>query len=104
MEVWLNGSQYRLVTPCGTGSNPVISAWNGSVAQFGEHKRAHRSFKPGVEGSSPFGATWEDLVAQLVEHDTFNVGVTGSSPVGVTSSLKYILLRFQTHGGFLGVT
>ena len=26
MEVWLNGSQYRLVTPCGTGSNPVISA------------------------------------------------------------------------------
>lgn len=28
MEVWLNGSQYRLVTPCGTGSNPVISAKN----------------------------------------------------------------------------
>ena len=31
----------------------------------------------------------KDLVAQLVEHNTFNVGVTGSSPVGVTkSSLK----------------
>ena len=28
----------------------------------------------------------EDLVAQLVEHDTFNVGVTGSSPVGVTKA------------------
>lgn len=25
-----------------------------------------------------------DPVAQLVEHDTFNVGVTGSNPVGVT--------------------
>ena len=27
---------------------------------------------------------WIDLVAQLVEHNTFNVGVTGSNPVGVT--------------------
>ncbi len=27
----------------------------------------------------------EDLLAQLVEHDTFNVGVAGSSPAGVTS-------------------
>lgn len=26
MEVWLNGLQCRLVTPRGTGSNPVISA------------------------------------------------------------------------------
>lgn len=27
---------------------------------------------------------WKDSVAQLVEHHTFNVGVTGPSPVGVT--------------------
>ena len=26
----------------------------------------------------------EGLVAQLVEHHTFNVGVMGSSPIGVT--------------------
>ena len=29
----------------------------------------------------------EDSVAQLVEHDTFNVGVLGSSPSGVTEAL-----------------
>ena len=28
--------------------------------------------------------TFYGLVAQLVEHDTFNVGVLGSSPSGVT--------------------
>ena len=28
---------------------------------------------------------WKDLVAQLVEQYTFNVRVTGSSPVGVTT-------------------
>lgn len=33
---------------------------------------------------------WRDLVAQLVEHDTFNVGVTGSSPVGVTNKILYM--------------
>ena len=27
-----------------------------------------------------------DLVAQLVEHGTFNAGVVGSSPTGVTKS------------------
>ena len=63
MEVWLNGSQYRLVTPCGTGSNPVISA----------------SFRI-------------DLVAQLVEHDTFNVGVAGSNPAGVTTCWVNLLV------------
>lgn len=26
----------------------------------------------------------EDLLAQLVEHNTFNVGVMGSSPIQVT--------------------
>ena len=26
-----------------------------------------------------------DLVAQLVEHNTFNVGVLGSSPSGITT-------------------
>ena len=26
----------------------------------------------------------DDLVAQLVEHNTFNVGVLGSSPSGIT--------------------
>ena len=28
----------------------------------------------------------EDSVAQLVEHDTFNVGVLGSSPSGITKN------------------
>ena len=28
---------------------------------------------------------FNDLLAQLVEHDTFNVGVLGSSPRGVTN-------------------
>ena len=27
---------------------------------------------------------WIDLLAQLVEHNTFNVGVVGSSPTGIT--------------------
>ncbi len=27
-----------------------------------------------------------DSVAQLVEHDTFNVGVLGSSPSGITKA------------------
>ncbi len=29
----------------------------------------------------------DDLVAQLVEHNTFNVGVLGSSPSGITETL-----------------
>jgi hypothetical protein len=29
---------------------------------------------------------WKDPVAQLVEHDTFNVGVLGSSPSGITEA------------------
>ena len=29
----------------------------------------------------------DDLVAQLVEHNTFNVGVLGSSPSGITKKL-----------------
>lgn len=28
--------------------------------------------------------TQADSVAQLVEHNTFNVGVMGSSPIGIT--------------------
>ena len=40
----------------------------------------------------------EDLLAQLVEHHTFNVGVTSSSLVGVTSSLKYKLKVQQDYG------
>ena len=36
----------------------------------------------------PFGKSqneeWEDSLAQLVEHNTFNVGVSGSSPERVT--------------------
>ena len=28
----------------------------------------------------------DDLVAQLVEHNTFNVGVLGSSPSGITKA------------------
>ena len=77
MEVWLNGSQYRLVTPCGTGSNPVISAkcWvNLLVGRGGvpfKHPTPVRIRNP-VQNFEGF-----DSVAQLVEHDTFNVGVAG---------------------------
>ena len=31
-----------------------------------------------------------DSVAQLVEHNTFNVGVLGSSPSQVTNTLAYV--------------
>ena len=30
----------------------------------------------------------DDLVAQLVEHNTFNVGALGSSPSGITGTSK----------------
>ena len=30
-----------------------------------------------------------DLVAQLVEHNTFNVGALGSSPSGITKDSEY---------------
>ena len=30
----------------------------------------------------------EDLVAQPVEHNTFNVGVAGSNPAGVTKFIE----------------
>ena len=33
----------------------------------------------------------EDSVAQLVEHDTFNVGVLGSSPSGITKHKTFLL-------------
>jgi hypothetical protein len=32
----------------------------------------------------------DDSVAQLVEHDTFNVGVLGSSPSGITKAYQMI--------------
>lgn len=43
----------------------------------------------------------EDPVAQLVEHDTFNVGVLGSSPSGITAktSAKAGVFLFQDLGG-----
>ena len=31
---------------------------------------------------------WDDLVAQLVEHNTFNVGAQGSSPCGITKASR----------------
>ena len=41
--------------------------------------------KHGVRGSSPRRSTTsKGIVAQLVEHDTFNVGVAGSSPASST--------------------
>lgn len=46
---------------------------------------------PCVEGSSPSLATIQytnAVVAQLVEHDTFNVGVTGSNPVSRTTLMR----------------
>jgi hypothetical protein len=51
--------------------------------------------------------TFGDLVAQLVEHNTFNVGALGSSPSGITKApaiggaflftriLKYVCTRKQ---------
>ena len=39
--------------------------------------------------------TFYDLVAQLVEHNTFNVGALGSSPSGITHYYKA-----STNGGF----
>ena len=39
---------------------------------------------------------WRDLVAQLVEHYTFNVRVLGSNPSGVTKKPPLFL-----SGGFL---
>ena len=35
---------------------------------------------------SKAGGNEEDLVAQLVEHNTFNVGVLGSSPSRITKA------------------
>jgi hypothetical protein len=37
---------------------------------------------------------WSDSVAQLVEHDTFNVGVLGSSPSGITKNGEKIAVFF----------
>ena len=55
----------------------------GAVAQVVEQ----RTENPCV-GSSTLPRTTikkEDLLAQLVEHHTFNVGVMGSNPIGVTN-------------------
>ena len=48
----------------------------------------HDTLNVGVQGSSPWGSTnfGTDSVAQLVEHNTFNVGVLGSSPSGITQN------------------
>ena len=47
----------------------------------------------------------DDSVAQLVEHDTFNVGVLGSSPSGITkngevSSAVFLFILFVVLRGF----
>ena len=36
----------------------------------------------------------DDFVAQLVEHNTFNVGAMGSSPIGVTKHYSRLLMVF----------
>ena len=36
------------------------------------------------------GITWKDSLAQLVEHNTFNVGVSGSSPERVTKRPSFL--------------
>ena len=41
-----------------------------------------------------------DLVAQLVEHYTFNVGVLGSSPSGITEKQILKLLQTRNYRGF----
>ena len=37
------------------------------------------------------GKKWFDSLAQLVEHNTFNVGVSGSSPERITEKFKSLL-------------
>ena len=44
-----------------------------------EGNKAFLLLRPQIEEGKPRG-DGEDSVAQLVEHDTFNVGVLGSSP------------------------
>ncbi len=51
--------------------------------QFGECENA-RIFAPAKRIISLFCT--KDSVAQLVEHNTFNVGVLGSSPSGITET------------------
>ena len=41
-----------------------------------------------------------DLVAQLVEHNTFNVGVLGSSPSGITVLILNSLIYIQMSASF----
>ena len=44
-----------------------------------------------------------DFVAQLVEHNTFNVGAMGSSPIGVTKHYSRLLMVFWLFVFFHGV-
>jgi hypothetical protein len=37
-----------------------------------------------------------DLVAQLVEHNTFNVGAQGSNPCGITTAGESLLFYLRT--------
>lgn len=37
----------------------------------------------------------DDSVAQLVEHNTFNVGVLGSNPNGITYCVDYQLIKLS---------
>lgn len=49
------------------------------------------------EGSNPPLGSIQVLVAQLVEHDTFNVGVLGSSPSGDTYAKKgFVVAHAET--------
>ena len=43
----------------------------------------------------------DDSLAQLVEHNTFNVGVLGSSPSWITKTSKKILLKFNEFREYL---
>ena len=58
------------------------------VFYFGKTKIILTFAPPKTEMPSADGFRFGDgdLVAQLVEHNTFNVGVLGSSPSGITES------------------
>ena len=61
-----------------------------------KNKSVHLHHQNGSDSHFGIG----DSVAQLVEHNTFNVGVLGSSPSGITKQLKK-RLTYNKLGVFL---
>ena len=60
-------------------------------------KKIFYTFAPPKTGNTPLGIG--DSVAQLVEHNTFNVGVLGSSPSGITKKESETRRNVLNHSG-----